>query len=131
MANPNDKCCNVDLPVDATVQQPAATSLKDLARQALRESSPPKDVASVASVAGVAHVAPFGIRAQLKSLAKHIGVPPSVVESLSDEDLLAAEEQVAHCNGHLDSDGNPLARHLLTFYLQTLASINPSERSKS
>jgi hypothetical protein len=57
----------------------------------------------------------------LATFAKRIGVPTAVVDSLPTEELDATAEQLALCKGHLDRDGNPLARSLLTFYLHALA----------
>jgi len=128
----NQKRCTVALPAVATVQQHDGPSLKELARQALQQSSQGHRVASVAAVAGVAAVAPdanFGIRAQLKSLAKRMGIPAAVVDSLSADDMAATAEQIELCEGHLDADGNPLARSLLTFYLQALATQSTTTRT--
>ena len=125
----NRKRCAVALPAVATVQQHEGPSLKELARQALQQSSQGRRVASVASVAGVAAGAQIGIGAQMKSLAKHMGIPAAIVDSLSADDLAATAEQVALCEGHLDADGNPLARRLLTFYLQTLADQSTTARA--
>ena len=121
--------CTGALPGDAPTHQEHENSLKALAANALRESgSAPAptggavpDWCAGAGGASGAGGAQFGIKAQLKSVAKHMGLPAALVDSLSADDLTATAEQIALCEGHLDADGNPLARRLLTLYLQTLA----------
>jgi len=123
------KWCTGALPGDAPTHQEHENSLKALAANALRESGhapTPADGAVTGWCVGAdgasgADGAQFGIRAKLKSLAKRMGIPAAVVDALSPDDLAATAEQVALCEGHLDGSGNPLARSLLTFYLQTLA----------
>jgi hypothetical protein len=61
------------------------------------------------------------IRGRLHEVAKSLGIPRAVVDGLPAEDLAATAQQAQACEGHLDRDGNPLARSLLMFYLQTLA----------
>ena len=113
--------CIVARSGDATTQRAEKPSLQDLARLALQESSSPPSVAAVATVAGVAAVAQKDTKALLTNFAKRIGVPASVVDNLTADELEATAEQIALCKGHLDTDGNPLAGRLLTFYLRTLA----------
>ncbi|MDE2255906.1 MAG: hypothetical protein KGL42_16785 [Betaproteobacteria bacterium] len=123
------KWCTGALPGGAPTHQEHENSLKALAANALRESghAPPPTSGAVddwctgASGAAGARGAQFGIKATLKSLAKHMGIPTAVVDSLSADDLTATAEQVALCEGRLDGNGNPLAHSLLVFYLQALA----------
>lgn len=129
--------CTGALPGDAPTHQEHENSLKALAANALRESEhapTPTDVAVTDWCAGAdgapgADGAQFGIKATLRSLAKRMGIPAAVVDVLPADDLAATAEQIALCDGHLDADGNPLARSLLTFYLQTLAEQSTTARA--
>ena len=101
--------CTGALPGDAPTHQEHENSLKALAANALRESgSAPTltggavhDWCAGAVGASGAGGAQFGIKAQLKSVAKHMGLPAALVDSLSADDLAATAEQIALCEGQL------------------------------
>ena len=61
------------------------------------------------------------IRARLLALAVTLGIPRAVVDALPVEELEAAAEQAALCEGYMDGQGDPLAHALLVFYLRQLA----------
>jgi hypothetical protein len=128
--------CAGALPGGAPAHQAPTNGLKALAIKALRELEHAPATrhietagaldqrcngASGALGAGGALGAQNDTRALLATFAKRIGVPTAVVDNLPTEELDATAEQLALCKGHLDRDGNPLARSLLTFYLHALA----------
>ena len=137
------KWCTGALPGGAPAHQEHENSLKALAANALRESdrapsthqtempgAPVQRCTGAGGAAGASGAggALSGVAAILRSFAKHIGVPATVVDSMSADDLAATEEQIALCKGHLDGDGNPLARTLLSFYLRALADQSTTTR---
>jgi hypothetical protein len=66
------------------------------------------------------------IRARLLALAKTLGIPRAVVDTLPVEELEATAEQAALCEGYMDGSGDPLAHALLVFYLRGLAEKEPA-----
>ncbi|KQZ77752.1 hypothetical protein ASD55_07795 [Rhodanobacter sp. Root561] len=67
------------------------------------------------------------IRARLLVLAVKLGIPRAVVDVLPVEELEAAAEQAALCEGYMDGNGDPLAHALLVFYLRQLVDPTRSE----
>jgi hypothetical protein len=65
-------------------------------------------------------------RARLLALAKTLGIPRAVVDTLPVEELEATAEQAALCEGYMDGNGDPLAHALLVFYLRGLAEKEPA-----
>ena len=65
----------------------------------------------------------------MKSLAKNMGIPIAVVDSMSADDLAVIGGQAALCEGHLDGNGDPLLHALLTFYLRALADRSTASRT--
>jgi hypothetical protein len=133
MTDPTNWCAGA-LPGDAPTHQEVKSSLKALAANALRDSDDaptphqkvpagaPEQRCSGASGALGASGATENTAVILKTFAKRIGIPVATVDRLSTGDLTATAEQLAACKGHLDRDGNPLAKTLLTFYLHALAA---------
>lgn len=61
------------------------------------------------------------IRARLRTLATRMGIPFTLVDELSIEELEATAEQAALCEGYTDGNGDPYVNSLLMFYLRELA----------
>ncbi len=61
------------------------------------------------------------MRARLQAIATSLGIPRAVVDAMPVEELEATAEQATLCEGHLGSNGDPLARSVLVFYLRHLA----------
>lgn len=73
---------------------------------------------------GAPHAAIVG---RLMLLARSLGIPRAIVDSLSPEELEATAEQAALCEGYPDANGDSLPTTILTLYLKHLANLVEKE----
>lgn len=66
------------------------------------------------------------MRDRLHAIAKDVGVPDRIVDSLPASELRACIDQLPLWEGQHDERGEPLQARVLVFYLRALADMEPA-----